>query len=231
MKRKLFTPALLNQKAPASGREEVRDSGSHLILRRSTTARSFIVRTRIRGEAQPIRLTYPGAACVEELTDARKWAAEIIGQCRRGVDPRENVRARSKGKFETIAEDFLKLHASKLKSSEDIERVFHQELIPAFGKRQIQDITRADVARLLDRIASRTRTRKDGTVVTMEKRADRVLAYLRKFFHWYEGRDHEFRSPIVSGMARTKPTSRDRTLTDEEIRLIWDSSRAPLAIF
>ena len=53
--------------------------------------------------------------------------------------------------------------------------------------------------------------------------ADRTLAYLRKAFHWQEGRDDNFVSPIIRGMARTstKERARDRILTDEEIRAIW----------
>jgi integrase len=41
--------------------------------------------------------------------------------------------------------------------------------------------------------------------------------------NWHASRSDEFRSPIVRGMARTKPKerARERTLTDEELRAIW----------
>jgi integrase len=53
--------------------------------------------------------------------------------------------------------------------------------------------------------------------------ADQTLAYLRKAFNWYAGKDDEFRSPIVRGMSRTKPRERARTriLSDDEIRILW----------
>jgi integrase len=55
--------------------------------------------------------------------------------------------------------------------------------------------------------------------------ADQTLAYVRKAFNWYavNGEDDDFVSPIVRGMARTKPKerARDRVLSDEEIRHIW----------
>jgi integrase len=55
--------------------------------------------------------------------------------------------------------------------------------------------------------------------------ADQTLAYLRKAFNWHavNGGDDDFVSPIVRGMARTKPKerARDRILSDEEIRHIW----------
>jgi integrase len=53
--------------------------------------------------------------------------------------------------------------------------------------------------------------------------ADRTLAHLRKALTWYAARDDEFNSPIVRGMARTKPKerARQRVLTDDEIRDLW----------
>jgi integrase len=55
--------------------------------------------------------------------------------------------------------------------------------------------------------------------------ADRVLAHLRKAFNWQAARDDEFKSPIVRGMARTKPKerARKRVLTDDEIRDVWSA--------
>src|SRR6516165_7621588 len=52
--------------------------------------------------------------------------------------------------------------------------------------------------------------------------ADLTLAYMRKVFNWHAVRT-EFRSPIVRGMARTKPLerARDRVLTDDELRKVW----------
>jgi integrase len=55
--------------------------------------------------------------------------------------------------------------------------------------------------------------------------ADRVLAHVRKAFNWQAARDDDFLSPIVRGMARTKPKerARQRVLTDDEICDIWQS--------
>lgn len=58
--------------------------------------------------------------------------------------------------------------------------------------------------------------------------ADRTLAIIRKIMNWHASRSDEFRSPIVRGMARTKPKerARERTLTDDEIRVVWRTSKA-----
>ena len=55
--------------------------------------------------------------------------------------------------------------------------------------------------------------------------ADRVLAHARKGFNWWQVQDEDFKSPIIRGMARTKPKerSRERTLTDDEIRDVWSA--------
>ncbi|MEJ0070037.1 MAG: tyrosine-type recombinase/integrase [Pseudomonadota bacterium] len=53
--------------------------------------------------------------------------------------------------------------------------------------------------------------------------ADRTLAHLRKALTWYAARDDEFNTPIVRGMARTKPKerARKRTLSGEELQDVW----------
>ncbi len=59
--------------------------------------------------------------------------------------------------------------------------------------------------------------------------SDRTLAVVRKVMNWRASRSDDFRSPIVRGMARTKPKERerDRILTDEDPRL-GDSATAGL---
>ena len=53
--------------------------------------------------------------------------------------------------------------------------------------------------------------------------ADRTLSIVRKIMNWHASRTDDFRSPIVRGMARTKPKerARERVLTDDELRAIW----------
>jgi integrase len=67
--------------------------------------------------------------------------------------------------------------------------------------------------RLLERIEEST-----GAVV-----ADLMLAFVRRIMNWHAARSDDFRSPIVRGMARTKPheNARSRILTDDELRAVW----------
>jgi integrase len=55
--------------------------------------------------------------------------------------------------------------------------------------------------------------------------ADRTLGYVRRIFNWHAARSDDFRSPIVRGMMRTKSgeRARQRILSDDEIRKVWDA--------
>ena len=57
--------------------------------------------------------------------------------------------------------------------------------------------------------------------------ADRVLAVVRRILAWHAVRVDDFRSPIVRGMARTKPKerARERVLDDDEIRAVWNAAK------
>src|SRR5262249_54831681 len=47
-----------------------------------------------------------------------------------------------------------------------------------------------------------------------------------KVLNWHAARSDDFKSPIVKGMARTKPAEhvRERTLTEDEIRRVWTAA-------
>ena len=91
MDRKRITKFVIGQTPPAKDRVEVRDTDSPLILRITAQGtRSFIVRARVKGKKQPIRLTYKTPAHISVLEEARAWAVETVGLSRRGTDPRED---------------------------------------------------------------------------------------------------------------------------------------------
>jgi integrase len=81
------------------------------------------------------------------------------------------------------------------------------------GDRPVADIRRSEIVRMLDRIEDER-----GPAA-----ADKTLAILRRVFNWHASRSDDFRSPIVRGMARTKPheRARSRVLTDDELRVVW----------
>jgi integrase len=107
------------------------------------------------------------------------------------------------------------LKAGKLRSAGMIEAQLKRLVKPRIGKVGIYELKRSHISRMLDEIADENGARM----------ADLALAYVRKAFNWYEvnGHDDDFTSPVVRGMARLKPSDRERErfLSDDEIRDVW----------
>jgi integrase len=136
----------------------------------------------------------------------------------------EAVRAASadKNTVDAVLDAFVKRHASKLRSADQVAHAFDAYVRPALGAKSIYDVKRSEVVKMLDKVEDQA-----GPVM-----ADRALAHVRKAFNWQAARDDDFKSPIVRGMARTKPKerARKRVLADDEIRDIWaalDTAEVP----
>src|SRR5262249_4361820 len=61
--------------------------------------------------------------------------------------------------------------------------------------------------------------------------ANRVLAALRKMFTWAIGRGHLSANPCTAIPTPTKEKTRDRVLTDDELKAIWRASDEVVAPF
>jgi integrase len=149
--------------------------------------------------------TYPATS----LGSARVQALEARGEVEDGRDPRLTATLT----LQRVCEDYLKREGPKLRSRDWYEATIKRLIFPKVGEQPIAEIKRSDIVRLLDKIED-----DNGPVM-----ADRTLSIVRKIMNWHASRSDEFRSPIVRGMARTKPKerARDRTLTDDELRAIW----------
>jgi integrase len=112
-----------------------------------------------------------------------------------------------------ICELYLAREGAKLRSAEWRKRLLDRHVYPTLGSRPIAEIRRSEIVRLLDGV-------EEGSGPSM---ATQTLALVRKVMNWHASRSDDFMSPVVRGMARTKPneTARDRVLTDDEIRKVW----------
>jgi integrase len=112
------------------------------------------------------------------------------------------------------------LKAGKLRSAGMIEAQLERLVKPRIGKVGIYELKRSHISRMLDEIDDAHGPRM----------ADLALAYVRKAFNWYEvnGHDDDFTSPVVRGMARLKPSDRERerVLADDEIRDVWTAAES-----
>jgi integrase len=127
---------------------------------------------------------------------------------------RENAKAAAASTVDGLIDAFLERYVrTNLRGANEVERIFDKYVRPQIGSKSIYHIRRRDVVEMLDGIEDQ-----NGPVMS-----DRTLAHLRKAFAWHATRDDQFNTPIIRGMARTKPRerARKRVLDDQEIRDLW----------
>jgi integrase len=203
-------------KAPDSGQVEYSDSlvpGLRLRVG-SSGAKTFILRKRIAGRARNLTLDRYHERRFT-LSDARKKARALISDIEAGADPRARGRGlkadSTAGTVKALFEEYEKAKGG-LRSIAEVKRIFEKYVIPEIGGRLADSVTRADITRLVDGIAARTMARAVG-------------AQLSAFYSWAMPRlDRLESNPCRDAWKPPKPLSRDRVLTDEEIRAVWKAS-------
>jgi integrase len=168
-----------------------------------------------RIDADGKRITIPtttklGRFPTLSVKDARAKARTFL------ADPQKALAQAEVGSFGEIADNWIRRYvaANKLRSQREIERILAQYIFPVWRDRPFLEIRRREVNDLLDHVAD-----KHGL-----SQADTVLAVIRGVMNWYQTRDDNYSSPIVRGMVRNRNgKSRDRILTHEEIRVVWNA--------
>jgi integrase len=204
---------------PGPVRQEIPDSflpGLYLIQQPSG-AKSWAVRYRHQGTPRKLTLgAYPALG----LKDARQLAGKALRGVAEGRDPgREKILARA-AKADSVdrtVEDFLERHvrrSNRPRTAQETERLLRQHVLPRWRGRMVHEITRRDVLDALDRVV-------DGGAPIA---ANRVLAAVRKFFNWCVARDILAASPCAGVKPPTAERARDRVLSDDELRLVWQAA-------
>jgi integrase len=203
-------------------RQEIPDdlcTGLYLVVQ-PTGKKSWQVRYRHGGVHRRMTLaSFPTLS----LADARTRARQVMAQASEGRDPAEEVKAAKapkpdddRDKVRVLIGQYYKRHVRNLKSGDVVRRELDRFVVKAWGDRDIHSIAKRDVIDLLDGIAD------SGRVVT----ANRVRAYLSKFLNWAVERDILPLSPATGVKPVAKEASRDRVLTDDEIRWFWQACEA-----
>ena len=119
---------------------------------------------------------------------------------------------------ETIFAQYRDRHLATLRPStrREIARLFEKRVLPTWGKRRISEISKRDVIAALDEMVA------SGAPVS----ANRLLAYLTAFFNWAISRDVLTVSPCAGIKRPTTQKARDRALTDDEVRWLWQACDA-----
>jgi integrase len=182
--------------------------------------RSWAVRYRHGGKSRKLTLgPYPAL----DLATARARARDALQAVPLGRDPASEKKAALKGARDAelvadavtdVVETFLARHArakTKARTAHEIERTFQRYVLPKWGERRIQDISRRDVIELLDGLMDR------GIPIA----ANRTLGAIKRLFNWAIDRSIVDTSPCLRLVPPAEEKSRDRVLSDEELRLAW----------
>jgi integrase len=227
MARPLTAQSVDRLKPDPAKRLEVPDGllpGLYLVIQPSG-ARSWAVRYRRNGQTRKLTLgPYPALT----LAMAREHARAALEAVQAGDDPAADKRqaacavsaAPDDGTSDLVSHQldaFLTRHVrlkGRPRYAGEVERLLEREVRPLWGSRRVQDITRADVVALLDALMDR------GSPTT----ANRTFAAVRKFFNWLIERSVLDASPCIRVRAPHAETSRDRVLSDSELRWLWLAS-------
>ncbi len=115
--------------------------------------------------------------------------------------------------FFNVSRMWFRRHALKkgLVTAPEIERTLRNHL-SVWDERLFESITRSDITELLDGIEDTA-----GPVA-----ADKTLATISRICVWHQTRHNHYTSPVVRGMKRSEAKARDRILSDDEIKKLWE---------
>lgn len=222
MRLALTDQAIRAVRPPTKGRIEIADVRCTGLAYRVTAAgaRTWNFRFRDPTTGRTTRATL-GAYPALGLADARSAADALRKQVSRGINPvlaKRRARAEAhRNTFAALAERYLTEHAARHKkprSAAEDARNLRLHVLPEWGSRPYESIARRDVIELLESIVNA------GTPIA----ANRVHAVISTVFSFAIDCDLIAANPASRLRKRGVETKKTRTLTDDEIRLLWARS-------
>jgi len=222
-----------NLKAPAA-RQEVPDddvSGLYLIVQPSG-ALSWAVLTKVGGKAVKVtlgrydeegsalqRIDRPSSKQVLNITQARDLARLVKADAKRDHDPR--LLKTEKSSFQYWFDEFLKTARStgfkgkpvKASTADEYDRIIKTDIKPHWKHvTDIRTLDYRDVEKLLENLTPGARRN--------------AFAVLSTFFRWKAVIRIIGRNVIELAHSPPKPQSRDRVLSHDEIKAVWNAATA-----
>jgi len=196
--------------------------------------KTWVFRSVVGGTARKIVLgRYPEM----DFDAARRAMDELKGLSAKGSNPIEARRARKRAELDaadaaksadvlrptlsTLAKRYLGVFVSERRrsvgtkrSSVEERRVFTKHVEPLLGATKIEDIRSRDIAAMRDAIASPSEQRKAIAVVRA------LLSHAKS--------DGLIEQNPALGVKAPQSGTRDRVLTDDELRTLWNGISAPI---
>lgn len=226
---RLTDAAVKRLRKPDQGRAEYWDSHTRGFgLRYSASGvRSWVVITRTlqAGHWKQQRVTlgqYPALS----LGEARQKAEQAKALAKQGEDPAAMVREEqqqrvddSRNTFSAVRAEFLSKYRGRQNrrpapsTLSEMMRVLNAADFAEWNDVPIAKLNKRDILRVLDAVVGRG----------AETMANRTLAYLKLLFGWAQERGIIEINPSADIKKPGAETSRDRVLSAEELRLIWNA--------
>lgn len=210
-KRALTAAAVERLKPPEKGQVEHFDAGYPGLAFRTSYGggRSWVYFYRAHGKLRRLTLGPYPALSLAEAREAWRRARDAVD---RGEDPaaaKAEAKKREPDTVRSVGETFITKYARpRNRTADEVERMLALHLYPVLGTRPIEKVTRRDILDLLDTIEERASA----------ARANRVLANVRRMFSWAVERGIIEVSPVASVKPPGQEQTRDRVLTDDELR-------------
>jgi integrase len=179
---------------------------------RASGARSWIYQYKIGGRTRRVAI---GAVSAIKLAKARDIAADLHAKVRLGGDPaaekRANVRA-ANNLFGAVVEAFLAQCRTKPRTLAETRRYLSKYAAPLHPA-PLGAIERRDITALVARVD------KERGAVT----ANRLRSALSAAFSWAMREGLADANPVIGSTQRIEK-ARERILTNDEVRVIWNAA-------
>ncbi len=222
MRKSLTDRYLKSLKRPGADRVEIVDADAPGLVLRVTAngIKSWAIRYTPKGLGQQ-RDTY-GTYPAVSLAAARQRARDIGAAAARGIDlpaaeKREREDQRKAGNRPHTVSDLLAEYVERYCKPNQRKwtltaRMFDSHVKPAIGRKPLADLRRADIVELLDDLQN-----EKGLRAQVNRVRSQILAAL----NWGIDREYLDTNPAAAIKKRKIEASRDRVLTDDELRAIW----------
>jgi integrase len=182
--------------------------------RTGETVRTYVLAYRIHGRKRFLKLGRVGGDQGGGLADARDRARDELGKVQGGKDPqarKQELRTAS-NVADLVGEFIVAGEGTKaVKTQKEYRVLLNAEIADAdFGRVSIGEAERGDAKRFLEAIAKRAPVQ-----------ANRVYQLVRAAFAWGINEGLTETNPCAGLGRPRKEESRERVLTDVELRIVW----------
>jgi integrase len=212
-----FSDMMLKKLKPTDKKFYLREGGGFAIRVMPSGSITWLYIFTIDGKRKEMNLGEYPAVSLEVARQKYNDAYKVFKKD--GMDPaavteKAKEERRKAPTIDDLCKEYIERHAKRFKKSwKEDERVLNKDVVPAWGNRKAADIVKRDVLRLLESVLDR------GS----PGQANNSFQIIRKMFNFAVERDVIPFSPCNGLKLPAPKNSRDRVLSESEIKSFWDN--------